>query len=355
MSREAGEKRTPGRPSGKKKLFRNPLTILKSKNNVVGRYDYFSDEDSVPSFEDLPLGIHGGGWSYDVFDLDGDSDSDEQDDAFKTSANSPSPSNYAQIHFHTTFDDEPDTARTPRPCARERHVSALQPRPASPPSNSSYAANYFPRGKEPQQHLPYPARAYEADSDTSGTVDTDEEYDDPTYTLPKKRTIRFADEEGYALRTVYITERDKDDADEHLYHMRIIVLLLNPKKKQFEFLHLTTPREERTHLSEAIKLFPDLASDASFTKQKYVGLCRPLKEGQELINSLCVQDYDLDRDEILVAIPAGMTGKQIVKISQPLLKDRNVQKMVSAACFSFDVCRTNSPYLICYLVSYCNR
>ena len=217
------------------------------------------------------------------------------------------------------------THEIPKPCTSELHQSAFLPRPPSPPTTSSYApASYFPKANQ----VPYPGHAYEADSDTSCTVDSDDEYDDPTYSLPKKRMIRFADEEGYELQTIYITERDKDDADEHLYHMRIIVLLLNPKKKQFEFLHLTTPRDDRTHLSEAIKLFPDLASDSSFTKQKYVGLCRPTKDGQELINSLCIQDYDLDRDEILVAIPSGMKGKTIVKISEPLVNDGNVKKMV---------------------------
>ena len=327
----------PHRSSRKKnKLFRNPLTILKGKNNVAGLYDYLSDDESLPSFEELPLGIHGRRWSAD-FDLDDDSDSDgEHDDAFKTSGNSPSPSSYPQIHFHTTFNDDEaeESAHLPRPCTRERHLSAFRPVHAIPPPvNSSYAASYFPRGKAPltHQNLPYPGRPYKADSDTSGTVDTDDEYDDPTYTLPKKRTICFADEQGFPLQTVYVTERDEDN--DHLYHMRFVILLLNPKKKQFEFLHLTTPREERTHLSEAIKHFPDLASESSFTKQRYIGLCRPFKGGQELINSLCVQDYDLDKDEILVAIPSGMRGKQIVKMSKPLLTDRNVHKMVSTFHF----------------------
>jgi hypothetical protein len=305
----------------KKKLFRIPT--FSKKNSVSGHYNYFSDDSPEPSFEDLPLGIHANhGWSYD-FDVDGDSSDPEaelNDDVLMKP-----PSKYAQIHFHTNFDDDNDDHEIPQPCASELHQSAFLPRPPSPPTTSSYAPeSYFPKSTQ----APYPGQAYKADSDTSCTVDTDDEYDDPTYTLPKKRTIRFADEEGRELQTTYITERDKDDADEHLYHMRIIVLLLNPKKKQFEFLHLTTPRDDRTHLSEAIKLFPDLASDSSFTKQKYVGLCRPTKGGQELINSLCVQDYDLDRDEILVAIPSGMKGKTIVKISEPLVNDGNVKKMV---------------------------
>jgi len=323
------ERSIPGRAPKKKKLFRNPLTILKSKS-VAGSYDYFTDDESMHSFDELPLGIHGRGWSYDVFDLDGDSDSEGEDDVFITFPKKiPPPREYAQIHFHTTIDDEVDNNRTHTsgPCARERHLSALQPRPPSPPRNTSYAASYFDN-KGPNHGLPHHARAYEADSDTSCTADMDDDYEDPTYSLPKKRTIRFADEEGRDLQTVYITEREKDE--DHLYHMRFIVLLLNPKKKQFEFLHLTTPREERTHLSEAIKLFPDLASDSSFNKQKYVGMCRPMKHGQELINTLCLQDYDLDRDEIMVAIPLGMNGKEIVKISKPLLKDRNVLKMVSS-------------------------
>lgn len=317
-SRASPKRSSPS--SKKKKTLLSPLKFLKSKDNYVGAYDYFSDDDS---FEDLPLGIHGrGGWSYD-FD-----DSDDSDDGDNVSLKShPPPSSHSQIYFHTNFEEEEycDTDLIPKPCTKERHLSALEPRPPSPPP--SYASNYV--GKQ----VPKKKRTYEADSDTSGTVETvDEDYDDPTYTLPKKRTIRWSDEAGKDLKTVYITERDKDDTDEHLYHMRIIVLLLNPKKKQFEFLHLTTPREERTHILQAVRLFPDLASDGSFHKQKYMGLCRPMKDGQELINSLCLQDYDLDRDEILVAIPSGMKGKEIVTISQPLLQDRTVQKMVSVLC-----------------------
>ena len=85
----------------KKKLFRIPS--FNKKNGVAGHYNYFSDEDPEPSFEELPLGIHvNHGWSYD-FDLDGDSDSEAElnDDALMKP-----PSKYAQIHFHANFDDD---------------------------------------------------------------------------------------------------------------------------------------------------------------------------------------------------------------------------------------------------------
>lgn len=297
----------------RKTLFRNRLAALgRRKSILVGQYDYLPDH--VPSQDEDLLGIE---QRADIGDFN--LDMEGSDDDINTGCQHHEP-----YFFHATFDDdkfEPTLLQEQQP---ERVVSSYFER--SPrkrfPVLSPRASRASRRGRTPK----------EIDSDTSWTADTEDESFELfnnalSACLPKQRTIRFADEEGLAIETVYFTDRDEEE-DDGL--SRIVVLLLSPKRKRFEFLHLQYEQEKRTQLSEACKQFGEMASDPTFITKQYIGLCRPSRNGQELINSLALQDYDMEKDEILVAIPLGMSSKQIVKLSQPLLSDRNVLKTVCA-------------------------
>jgi hypothetical protein len=297
----------------RKKKFRNPIKSLKRKT-IVGRYDFLPD-DSSGSFEDVQLGITQrediAEFNLDL-DLDDSWESESDNDTTRWSgvqygnpdmtpkfaANDP-------FYFKTTFDDFP-----------------------VPNEPQQAVSSYFERPSKPTGTLPRPQHV-RSDSDTSKTADTGESFEE-IRTLPKQRCVRFADEEGMAIETVHVTERDEAEV---IDGNRVIVLLLSPKQKRFEFLHVQYGWEERTQLSEAFKQFPCMASDPCFTKQHYIGLCRPWRGGQELINSLAIQDYDMGQDELLVAIPSGMRSKHILKLSRPLLANRTVLKTVRIVVF----------------------
>lgn len=288
------------------KTFRNPW------RSITGRYDFLPDNPSDDK-EDLRLGTARQDDTK-KFNLDLDYDGFDSDDDTPPCSNDSDPVSTLQLaadepfYFEATFDS--------LPLPNKHDHSMLEP--------GRVASSYFERSSKPRSTPPRSQNA-RSDSDTFGTADTEESFE-ATHTLPKQRTIRFADEEGKAIQTVHVTERVEDEG---IDGNRVIVLLLCPKKKRFEFLHVQYGWEERTQLSEAFKQFPHMASDPCFINQHYVGICRPWRGGQELINSLALQDYDMHPDEILVAIPSGMKSKQIMKLSKPLLSNKNVIKTVS--------------------------
>jgi hypothetical protein len=314
----------------RKKKFRNPLKSLRRKT-IVGRYDLLPD-NSFESIDDAQVGsgVQRQGIAEFNLDLDLDDSSDSDDDTTPWSndkyGNPDLTSQFANepFYFETTFDD------IPVPNEPQRVVSS-----------------YFERLSKPPSTPPRP-RHVRSDSDTSKTADTGESFEAIRRLPNKQRSVRFADEEGMAIETVHVTEREEAEA---IDGNRVIVLLLSPKRKRFEFLHVQYGWEERTQLSEAFKQFPYMASDPCFTKQHYVGMCRPWRGGQELINSLAIQDYDMGQDELLVAIPFGMKSKHIMKLSQPLITNRNVLKTVRISVFSFEVvCKNTTIHLTLHQV-----
>ena len=351
-------------------MFRNPLARLtkKSSNRDVLGYDCLVSDDENDSLLGEPsLGIEPRGGQHepevdynDAFGFECnwaefDSDVEDEDETVIASNSSPkrrkskrrrrSPHRQREAVQLVIQEPSPSPPRSPsfqERAAFERHLSqdaklALHhsEEPDSPDHSSqssstfSAVASYFPqsrKGRSAAEQLASPTSpsSQETDSDTSCTVDTEED----SFTLPRiQRTIRFADEAGLPIHTVRLTEREEDYED--LDWTRIIVLLLSPKKRKFEFIHLSYNVAERTPLSDALQQFPSMATDPSLTNQKYVGLCRPSKNGQELINSLSLQDYVFEKDEILLAILAGMKAKQLVDMSAPLLANKTVLRMVS--------------------------
>lgn len=59
--------------------------------------------------------------------------------------------------------------------------------------------------------------------------------------------------------------------------------------------------------------------------------------GEELISVLSLADYDIQPDEMLVAIPKGFEGKAIAPMAASLLADGRVQKLVNRIVWSNQV------------------
>lgn len=148
-----------------------------------------------------------------------------------------------------------------------------------------------------------------------------------------KKSLRFADDVGQPLSNIHYAETTYSQQD--LLWTRAIVLLLNSKKRKFEFIHVSYNMEERTSIADILQELPDMATDEDLMSQNYTALCRTTEFGRELINSVSIQGYDLKRDEILVAIINGISGNSQLKTAKPLLENKKILRAVSGFCWVF--------------------
>lgn len=121
-------------------------------------------------------------------------------------------------------------------------------------------------------------------------------------------------------------------------NFKIYLLLLHPTSKIFELIQLFFD-PSKTTIRDVMSMIPTNATELALGNQKYTGLCRPnsTKEDEEEISNLdlLVQNEDdarksakIKRREILVAIPAGYTGKQCVNLSQGILKNPRIRRLL---------------------------
>lgn len=150
----------------------------------------------------------------------------------------------------------------------------------------------------------------------------------PAFFTPRskrQKRLRFADEEGKAIETIHVV--DCDDHGDPTYR-RILILLLLPEQKKYEFVHCEYSTQSTLTVSEVLKQVPALALDVQIKKQHYSRLCRAAG-GTELINALSLQSYDLFSDEILVAVLQGYTGKAMHEMAKALIDNEIILRAVS--------------------------
>mmetsp|Transcript_6409 Transcript_6409/g.17896 ORF Transcript_6409/g.17896 Transcript_6409/m.17896 type:complete len:423 (-) Transcript_6409:1394-2662(-) len=143
-------------------------------------------------------------------------------------------------------------------------------------------------------------------------------------------------------------------AEAEQYWRRVLVMLLSPETQEFEIVAIHYDTRERTGLSNIMHQIPKVATSKCFSGQarsrmRYRGLTRVQKRfdptsrcsgdtsfgrgspepGEELISVLSLADYDIQPDEMLVAIPKGFEGKVIAPMAASLLADGRVQRLVN--------------------------
>lgn len=144
----------------------------------------------------------------------------------------------------------------------------------------------------------------------------------------KNLSVKFADECGKDLELIHytVTLYSEEEND----WVRAIVLLLSPRKKMFEFLHVSYNVCDKTSITDVLEQLPGIATDTALKEQHYVGLIR--QEGErELINTVSIQSYGLSKDEILIAVVAGHHGKAMARMAKPLLDNKKIMKAVKRA------------------------
>jgi hypothetical protein len=147
-----------------------------------------------------------------------------------------------------------------------------------------------------------------------------------SYLNRRKRTIRFADEEGKEMETVHLLKNNAGD-DNNL--QRVLILIMLPGLKQYEFIHAEYSIESRLPVSSLIQDLPNMVSGPQIKKQQYIGLCQAAG-GSELDTSLALQDSKLASDDILVAVPKGYSGSDMYNLAKGLIADEKILKAVSS-------------------------
>jgi len=142
--------------------------------------------------------------------------------------------------------------------------------------------------------------------------------------LKKNRRIRFADEAGQELTKEYVIEREAN------YASRIVVMLLSPRDRKFEFLHAEYPLDESTTVQVLLEQVPLLATNDAFRTKKFNALLQT-ETSRQLDNNLALQDYCFKESEIVLGIPDDFTVANMTKMAVPLLLNKKLMKTVKQA------------------------
>ena len=159
------------------------------------------------------------------------------------------------------------------------------------------------------------------------TLETEEESElaDHEQSVKRQRAIRWADHEHKTFVVRHIVE-----ILPHL-NVRIVVLMLHPGEKIFEFVQCELQTDERLKVSDLLVQLPSMASMDSLKNQRYSALYRG---DREMVNILSIQDFDIVEGEILVAIASAANPKQSIAAAAALLQQRSLLRAVQRAKLS---------------------
>jgi hypothetical protein len=228
--------------------------------------------------------------------------------------------------FHTpdealhTFPDKPAEPVRERPSGKENGASKL--------SSFLYPWFHTPPSSPFKEHQDEDTSAGSVNTDTS--LDTNSGEDGEV----KVRVIRFADEVGKPLED-YHWIGGKDDP--HATR-RIIIMLLCPQERKFEFLHAEFLLRETTTVADALYQVPKIATNELFKSKTFINLCRTRQGNTDLDNDRILQDYDMEDSELVIGVLEGFTGKQMAQCALPLLLNGKITQAVSESmpclCYS---------------------
>jgi hypothetical protein len=120
--------------------------------------------------------------------------------------------------------------------------------------------------------------------------------------------------------------------------VKIFLLLVEPKSKVFELIQLVYPRKN-TKVSDLLKMIPKNATENTLGMQAYVGITRPKRRADPIINinllasnsvyNTCHPTAGIGQGEIIVAIPARASTKEIVILAKQILASSHIQKLIA--------------------------
>lgn len=141
------------------------------------------------------------------------------------------------------------------------------------------------------------------------------------------RLIRFADEQGLPIEKIY-----QIGDMSHLGTMgRIIVLLVDPLVKKFEFLQGEYSTHAGTTVADLLRQLPSFAVEERFAKMEYDSLYGTNNGPRELKSTDRLDQLDLAKREITVAVARGVCGIELVHDAGPILRNDEINRAVKKA------------------------
>jgi hypothetical protein len=240
--------------------------------------------------------------------------------------------------------EAPNFVTTPPRDATKRTGNAPIVTPASPSSMtplSKHVNDSFESVQEGMEAL----HTTEVDSD-----DGAEEFFMTPSRLPKKR-LSFADEHGFELEQTRVLDPPAETTG------RIVILLLSPSERVFEFLHVECPYDEFTTVQVLVEQLQALATMHSLRYTKFIGLARVKsnvkgtsisQEGEEneresvtdeedanplptlLDSSMLLGEVGFRNCELVLAIPDKLSCSEVVTHAYPLLLNGTIMKALQA-------------------------
>ena len=121
--------------------------------------------------------------------------------------------------------------------------------------------------------------------------------------------------------------------------VKIFLLLVEPKSKVFELIQLLYPRT-KTKVIDLLKMIPKNATEQALATQSYVGITRPKRRADPVTDLQILASNSvfnvagnptaaIESGEIIVAIPALTSTKDIVVLSKQILASAHIQKLIS--------------------------
>ena len=178
---------------------------------------------------------------------------------------------------------------------------------------------------------------FDSDPIPSLTVTDSQQENDPSWVVEPKegeectddepyvRSIRFADEQGLPMSTVHCLGEDEDPFPIG----NIVVLLLCPEDRKFEFVHAEYCVNARTSVFNLLEQLPKLATNELFASKTFVSLLRTRGGFNELNIISPLHECGLAKNEVVVAVPEGCRGSEILKCALPLVLNKRIAKAVS--------------------------
>jgi hypothetical protein len=128
--------------------------------------------------------------------------------------------------------------------------------------------------------------------------------------------------------------------------IKIFLLLLEPESKIFERIQLQFPVRNTT-LADVLKLIPMNATETALARQHYIGITRPRRRAEPVTNlklpatvysgrepekcATTTTTANIVHGEIILAIPAAASAREIVRLSKQILANAHIQKKLHVA------------------------
>ena len=155
--------------------------------------------------------------------------------------------------------------------------------------------------------------------------DDDDDFHEAIQQRP--RTIKFADESNLPL----VQCRVINSKDDPYAAKKVIMMLLCPKERKFEFLQAEYRVRERTSVADVVEQIPCIANNPLFRNMSFTKLIRAKDGTSELENTRQFQEYELEDGELLIAIVEGYTSAEMSKHALPLLLNGKISEAVEKA------------------------